>query len=214
MKKLLAIGAHLDDAEIACGGTIARAAANGHRVKLLVLSDSSYTHYDGKVLRTVEEAQKEGREAARIVGVSEIEVLDYPTKDIPYGSSVVEAVEERIDAFDPDVIFTHWPFDTHQAHSNTGLSSISAGRYRKSILMYEPMMPAGRSYMAFRPQMYVDISDHIEQKLEGVRAHASQLRKYGDAWVDAVASRCRLRGFEMGVRYAEAFEAVRFEWVP
>ncbi|MCA1726656.1 MAG: PIG-L family deacetylase [Actinobacteria bacterium] len=212
--KILAIGAHLDDAEIACAGTIARAVANGHHVKMLVLSDSSYESRDGTVLRTVDEAIREGVAAARVVGVEDIEVLDFPTLDIPYASAVVGAIERQMNAFLPDIILTHWPFDTHQDHRNTGLASISAGRYFTSILMYEPMMPSGRSYVAFRPQLYVDVSDYISLKLDALRAHESQHRKYGDAWIEAVESRCRLRGFEMGVRYAEAFEAVRFEWKP
>jgi LmbE family N-acetylglucosaminyl deacetylase len=208
----MAIGAHLDDVEVAAGGTIAMATTAGHQVKMLVLSGSEYARYDGTVLRTRDQAMEEGPKAAAVLGVDELEVLDFPTKDIPYHSTVVEAVEERINDFVPDVIVTHWPFDTHQAHHNTGLATISAGRYYRSILMYEPMMPAGRSHVAFRPQMYVDISETIERKLEALRAHESQYRKYGDAWVEAVKSRCRLRGFEMGAEYAEAFEAARFEW--
>jgi LmbE family N-acetylglucosaminyl deacetylase len=212
--RLLAVGAHLDDVEIACGGAIARAIAHGYEVKMLILSDSSYSNYDGKVLRTSDEALEEGWKAAKILAVSDLEILNFPTKDIPYHSSVVEAIEERINQFNPGVIFTHWPFDTHQAHHNTGLSTLSAARYRTSILMYEPMMPAGRSYVGFRPQIYVDISKYLTRKLDSLKAHVSQYRKYGDAWIEAVESRCRLRGFEMGVKYAEAFEAVRFEWQP
>ena len=51
--KILAVGAHLDDVEIACGGTVARAVAAQHEVKMLILSDSSYASYDGQVHRTV-----------------------------------------------------------------------------------------------------------------------------------------------------------------
>jgi LmbE family N-acetylglucosaminyl deacetylase len=211
--KIFAIGAHLDDVEIGCGGSIARAVERGHEVKMLVLSDSSYTKYDGTVYRTVEEGLEEGPKAAAILGIHDLEVLDFPTKDVPFHSSVIEAMEERMDEFRPDVLLTHWPFDTHQAHRNTGLSTLSAARYYTSLLMYEPMMPAGRSFVGFRPQVYVDISPYIDRKLDALRAHGSQLRKYGDAWLQAVESRCRLRGFEMGVEYAEAFEAVRFEWL-
>lgn len=210
--KILAVGAHLDDPEIACGGVLARARAASHPVKMLILSDSSYSNYDGTVLRTTQQACQEGRAAASVLGIDDLQVLNFPTKDIPYHSTVVETIESHINEFDPTVILTHWPFDTHQAHHHSALATLSAGRYRTSILMYEPMMPSGRSYVGFRPQIYVDISDFIDVKLEAMRAHASQLRKYGNAWIEAVESRCRLRGFEMGVRYAEAFEAARMEW--
>lgn len=210
--KIMAVGAHLDDAEIACGGTIAKAVSYNNRVRILVLTDSSYSNYSGKVFREKEQGIIEGKEAAKVLGVEDLEILSFPTKDVPYHSSVIEAIEQKLDLFKPDVILTHWVHDTHQAHKNTGLSTISAARYYTTILMYEPMMPAGRSYNAFRPQIYVDISDFIDRKLESLKAHSSQYQKYGKDWIDAVEARCRLRGFEMGVKYAEAFEAVRFEW--
>ena len=209
--RLLAIGAHLDDVEIACGGTLAMGIAHGHEVTVLVMSDSSYDNYDGTVRRTEEAAREEGLAAAEKLGVR-LEILHFPTKDIPHDSRVVEAIEERLNEWQPDVIFTHWPFDTHQAHRNTALSTFSAGRYFTSILMYEPMMPAARSYMAFRPQIYVDVSDYLGQKVEALKAHETEYKKYGDAWIGAIESRCRLRGFEVGVEYAEAFEVVRLAW--
>ncbi len=209
--RLLAIGAHLDDVEIACGGTLARASGHGYDAKILVLTDSSYDNYDGTVRRTPDVAAAEGRAAAARLGV-DLEILQFPTKDVPHDSRVIEAIEERMNDWQPTIIFTHWPFETHQAHRNTALSTLSAGRYFTSILMYEPMMPAARSYVAFRPQIYVDISDCIAEKIESLKAHETEYRKFGERWIQAIESRCRLRGFEMGVEYAEAFEAVRLSW--
>jgi len=213
--RLMAIGAHSDDAELACGGTLASAVAQGHEVRLLVLTESSYAGLAGDVLRTKDEAWNEALDAAKVLGIHEHQVrfLPFPTKDLPYTSQTIGEVEKELNAFRPDVILTHWPFDTHQDHRNAALSTISAGRYFNSILMYEPMMPAGRSYVGFRPQIYVDISDFLAQKLEALRRHASQYAKYGEDWIDAIESRCRLRGFEIGCKYAEAFEAARFQWV-
>ena len=54
---LLFIGAHIDDIEIGCGGTVARAIKNGHSVKLVVMSHSSYSNYDGKVLLQMKRPQ-------------------------------------------------------------------------------------------------------------------------------------------------------------
>jgi LmbE family N-acetylglucosaminyl deacetylase len=209
--KILAIGAHIDDIELACGGTIIKAVKQMHQVKMLVLSDSGYSNYDGKVLRTKEEALEEGMKAAKVIGVEDFEVLNYNTKDIPYDSKVVENIDKRISAFNPDIIFTHWPFDTHQAHKNVALSSISAARYYNTILMYEPIAPAGRSYVGFRAQVYVDITDFIEVKKQCLKAHKSQIRKYGKEWIEAIQARAKHRGFEMGVKFAEVFEVMRFE---
>lgn len=209
--RILAIGAHLDDIELGCGGTLARAVRAGHCVKMICLSDSAYTNYDGTVLRTREEAIREGRMAAESLGCNELEILDFPAKDIPDDSRVVEALDERINDFKPDHIFTHWPFDTHQAHRGTGLATIAAARRHNTILMYDPVFPSGRSFVGFRPQIYVDITDAIDKKIEALRHHESQYRKYGDEWVEAVRARARFRGYEMGAEFAEAFEAVRLE---
>src|SRR5690349_17955601 len=143
--KYLAVGAHLDDIELACGGTLARAAGRGHAVRMVVLSGSEYSNYKGQVLRTKAQALREGKQAAKILGVTDLVVLDNPTKDIPYHSTVVEQIEREIDDFRPDIIFTHWTFDTHQAHQGVALSTISAARRHPTVLMYEPISPSGRS---------------------------------------------------------------------
>lgn len=207
--RIIAIGAHLDDIELACGGTLAKAIKNGHDVRMLVLSESDYTNFRGDVLRTKEQALLEGQQAARQLGVEDLIVLDNPTKDIPYHSKVVEQIEAEISDFQPDLIFTHWAFDTHQAHVGTALSTISAARRHSSILMYEPISPSGRSYVGYRPQLYIDISCSIKDKLNSLKAHESQYQKYGDSWIEAIEARARHRGFEGGYRYAESFEILR-----
>jgi len=207
--KILAIGAHLDDIELACGGTLARAIKKGHVVKMLVMSDSSYNNFDGKILRTKEEAYSEGKLAAKKIGVNDLEILNFPTKDVPYDSSSVEAIDEVISNFKPDFIITHWIYDTHQAHKNTGLATITAARYQNNILMYEPFPPSGRSYAPFRPQVYIDISDTINDKVLSMKEHRSQYKKYGENWVEAIQGRARMRGFESDCKYAEVFELVR-----
>ena len=211
--RILAIGAHLDDIELACGGTLAKAVAHGHDVKMIVMSKSGYSNYDGRVLRTEENAVMEGKNAAKVLGVCNIEILDYDTKDIPYHSEVIEALDARIQEYKPDIIFTHWIFDTHQAHEGVAKSSITAARRHNNIYMYEPIYPAGRSYMGFRPQMYIDIGGFEEQKLEALRMHKTEYEKFGNQWIEGTKARAAYRGYEMGKQYAEAFEIVRCEIV-
>jgi LmbE family N-acetylglucosaminyl deacetylase len=210
--KILAIGAHADDLELACGGTLAKAVELGHEVKILVLTDSAYTNYDGSTLRTKGEADQEALAGAHALGVTDVEILDFPIKFVPYNGDTVQAINRVIDTFQPDVTMTHWAFDTHQDHKNTSQSTISAARYQNNLLMYEPFPPSGRSYMPFHPQMYFDISSVIDKKIAALREHKSQLAKYGENWVEAVVGRARLRGYESGHKYAEAFEVVRFNW--
>ena len=58
--KILAVGAHLDDIELACGGTLAKAMRAGHEVKVIIMSKSGYTNSDGKTMREDDIAVQEG----------------------------------------------------------------------------------------------------------------------------------------------------------
>jgi LmbE family N-acetylglucosaminyl deacetylase len=213
-ERSLFVGAHLDDIELAAAGTAARLVHAGARVRFLVMSTSGYTAYDGSRCRDADVAVAEGREAAAVLGVKELDVLGFPAKDVENHSTVVEAINEVVDDFKPTVVFTHWPFDTHRSHANTALATIAASRYYNSVLMYEPITPAGRSYVGFRPQLYVSIDDTVEQKLQALRQHRSEYEKYGgEKWIEGVEARSRYRGYEMGARYGEAFEVSRLEVV-
>ena len=205
--KILAVGAHLDDIEIACGGTLAKAIENGHDVKVLIMSKSGYTNKEGKMQRV-----KEGTKALQTLGVSNIEILDFPTKDIPWRSDVVNAIDLCIADYNPDVIFTHHPFDTHQAHAGVSNATVAAARRKNTVFFYEPISPSGRSYVAFRPQMYVDIGSTIDKKVASLREHKSEYNKFGgEDWVEGVHARCGFRGYEIGKKFAEAFEVLRIE---
>lgn len=209
--KIMAIGAHLDDIELACGGTLAKAVEAGHSVKAVIMSKSGYVNYDGNVMRQDSIAVREGEEALHTLGIEDIEILDFPTKDIPYESSVIEAIDSRMSAFNPDVVFAHHPFDTHQAHVGVSKSTISAARRKNTVFFFEPIAPSGRSYVPFQAQMYVDITSTFEKKIEALKKHTTEYRKFGEDWIDGVESRCGFRGYEMGKKYGEAFEVLRVE---
>ena len=210
--RILVVGAHLDDIELAAGGTLAKAVKNGHTIKVLIMSKSGYTNKDGKIQRSDETAVKEGVEALNTLGIMDITILDFETKDIPFRSDVVNAIDLVMSEFDPDIIFTHHPFDTHQAHEGVAKATIAAARRRNTLYFFEPIAPSGRSYVAFKPQMYVDIEETIDLKIESLKCHRSEYNKFGgENWVEGVKCRCGFRGYEIGKKYAEAFEVLREE---
>lgn len=207
-RNILAVGAHADDVEIGCGGTVARHVEKGDNVTILVMAESSYTHYNGTVLRTLEEGEAEEKRAAEVLGVRLVN-LGFETKNVPYSAESIEAINKVIDDYNIDTIYTHWYHDTHQDHSRTTQSVISAGRYVRNILVYEPEYPAGRSYLGFWNQYYVDITSTFEIKMDALKCHKSQVMKYGDSFMGAVESRAIHRGYEIGTGYAECFEVLR-----
>ncbi|WP_167879520.1 PIG-L deacetylase family protein [Methanococcoides sp. NM1] len=208
-RNILAVGAHADDVEINCGGTVAKHVEEGDNVILLVMAESSYSSYDGSILRSRDEAISEGKRGADILGAKLIN-LGFKNKDVPYSSESVEAINRIIDDYDIDTIYTHWSYDSHQDHMRTTQSVISAARYVSNILMYEPEYPAGRSYVGFRNQYYVNITSTFDKKIKAIRQHESQVKKYGeDIFINALKAKAIHRGYEVQCSYAECFEVLR-----
>ena len=208
MTNVLAVGAHPDDVEIGCGGTIACHVEKGDSVIIVVMIEPVSSHYSGRVIRSKDEGETEEKEAAKVLGAKLIN-LGFKDKYVPYSGETIEAINKIIDDHKIDIIYTHWLHDTHQDHKRTAESVISAGRYVKDILMYEPEYPAGRSFLGFRNQYYVDITSEFETKMNALKQHKSQIRRYGDDFLEAVEARARHRGYEIGSKYAECFEVLR-----
>ncbi len=210
--KILAVGAHLDDIEIACGGTRAKAVQSGHSVKVLIMSKSGYTNKEGITQRSDDVAVEEGLNALHTLGIMDIEILDFETKDIPFRSDVVNAIDLCISDYNPDIIFSHHPFDTHQAHEGVSKATIAAARRKNTVFFFEPITPSGRSYVAFKPTLYVDIESTLDKKIESLKCHTSEYNKFGaEDWIEGVKCRCGFRGYEIGKKFAEAFEILRLE---
>jgi LmbE family N-acetylglucosaminyl deacetylase len=112
---VLAIGAHFDDVEIGCGGTLAKHRANGDNVIVQVITHSKYADNNGNCLREKAIALQEGKNAATILDCKMI-CNYYETKHVEFGYKLIKAIEEIVDEYSVDVIYTHWDFDVHQDH--------------------------------------------------------------------------------------------------
>jgi len=208
---IIAIGAHGDDIELACGGSLSKAVNNGHNVIMVIVTGVDSIDHKAQSIRSNGNAEKEAKSAAQILGVTKLIILGYQDTLVPYSADLIAKLDDIMNEHDPDIIFTHFVFDTHQDHIRTAHSTISAARRQNTILLYEPINPSGQGYIAFRPQVYVDISKTIDQKINSLKAHKSQYEKYTDKWIEGVTARAKFRGFEMGTDYAECFEVVRAE---
>jgi LmbE family N-acetylglucosaminyl deacetylase len=207
-KNVLAIGAHFDDIELGCGGTVARHVSEGDNVIMLVLTNSAYYNYDGVAIRTEEVAKKEGLEASKILGVKNLLSIGLETKTLQYGFELIEIINKVIDDNNIDIIYTHWDKDVHQDHSAIGRATLNAGRHVKSILMYRSNWY--HTTTEFRGNYYVDISDFIDIKISAVKAHENEYKKFGQGWVDFFVNENSNAGKKIGCEYAEAFEIVKY----
>ena len=203
---VLAIGAHYDDIEIGCGGSIAKHRAEGDRVIMLVITHSSYTDNRGNVIRTKEVADAEGRKAAKILDC-ELICLNYETKEVNFDYRLIRDIEMIINDNQIDLIYTHWDKDVHQDHQAVGKATANAGRKADSILMYRSNLYMNTQ--SFNANYYVDISDHLETKFAAIEAHENEVRKFGEDWLEFWKNEAMNNGKYFNVKGAEAFQVVK-----
>jgi len=191
--KILIIAAHPDDIEPQMGGTIAKYVNNGDKVLMLNI---------------VKYREEEAIKSAKILG-ADIKILDESKDNLCFNMNLVSKIEDIIKGFNPDRIYTCFPYDSHQDHQVVARAVFAAARYIKcDIYMFESILPGGIVPEKFKAMLYVDISDFIQKKIDSIKAYKSSDIKYKN-WIEASIGRSRLRGFEMGVDYAEAFQVVR-----
>jgi two-component system, NtrC family, response regulator HydG len=194
-ERILAVGAHPDDIELGCFGTLARYRALGSEVTCLVLTWGGIGGSD-------QTRRQEAEEAAAIIGA---QLLGGGLRDteVPEGHPTIGIVEDAVAKFRPTAVIVNSEADTHQDHRATALATISAARFVPALLFYHTPS-SGRH---FSPTLYVDITDHIEAKTRAVKVHASQGENVymADRAVKGLAEFLGLQVYQSG-RYFEGFE--------
>ncbi len=204
---ILAIGAHFDDVELGCGGSLIKHVEAGDKVIILVITHSDYADLYKVTQRTREQALIEGRNAAEIIG-AELKHGSLENKKVQYNWQLIEIIEKTIINNNIDLIYTHWLHDIHQDHSAIARATLTAGRHVPNILMYRSNWYA--SIHEFHGNFFQDISTVIKKKIEAVKAHKTEYIKRGDKWIDFFVNNNRNSGQQMGIEFAECFEIVKF----
>ena len=197
-QSVLAVGAHPDDLELACGGTLAKLADSGYDVHALVMSH-------GQVGGDKASRPSEALAGGNYLGLSSIEVLDLPDTFLSqHNMEMVEAIEAKVKSIGPVLVFTHSSHDHHQDHHAVHLATLRAARRHPSILCFEsPSTTRG-----FNPSIYVDIAAYVDIKIQAVQLHRNQNGKpYMSA--DRVRGIVSFRGSQAKRDFAEGFEPVR-----
>ena len=198
---ILAIGAHPDDIEIGCGGTLAKYASYGHNIYLFIATDGNAGGI-GKVRKVEQE------KAAGILKVKKLFWGGYIDTELEIHKETIMKVEEIITITQPDIIFVNFPDDTHQDHRHIADITNSATRYIRNVLFYET--PTTQN---FQPNVFVDIGKKfLKIKMESLKAHSSQIDRTNIAGVsilELAQSAAHFRGVQARVAYAEAFQSLR-----
>jgi LmbE family N-acetylglucosaminyl deacetylase len=220
--RILAVGAHPDDIEILCGGTIAKYAARGDQVFNLVVTNGDMGH---KIISPEELAvirAEEARRAAETLG-AEFKILGEPDEWLFHDQRTRLLMIEAIRWANPDVIITHAPEDYHPDHRACsdivfGASFLSTlphietehpHQEQIATLIYSDTL-AGTNFL---PEEYVDITEMLETKVAALMCHESQvvwLREHDNLDVaQFVRGLAQTRGQQCGVAYAEGFRTAK-----
>ena len=196
---IIVFSPHPDDAEVLMGGTIAKYTQKGHDVLIVVVT----------IPNQEERRREESREAAAILG-ARLSILDLNPYELVFNRRAVEIFDSVLKDFPPHVIYTSWINDSHQDHLAVAKTTIAAARKNNcSLYMYGQALPSGLTPYAFRAQTFIDISDTIDIKVKSVLAHQSQVQNFSEQWVQGIIARATYLGFQINVKYAEAFEVVK-----
>ncbi len=217
--RVMAIGAHPDDLEILCAGTLARYVAEGHAVTMchIARGDRGSYEHTREEIATIRDG--EARRAAELIGAEYLAlgVADGEVNASDPGQR--EIVAEAVRVARPDVVLAHAPNDYMTDHVEASRLALDSS-FLATLPLFETESPhlenvPALAYMEtvtgndFVPTEFVDISGFIETKLTMLSKHESQLRWLADHdgvdMLDQIRTVSRFRGLQCGVEYAEGF---------
>lgn len=217
-KNVLVVAAHSDDEALGCAGTIAKHVAQGNKVHLLFMTDGvgARNINNKKAYERIITAQN----VARILKVCSVTNLDFPDNkmdSVPL-LDIVKEIENLIERIQPEVIYTHHIGDLNIDHQITHKAVLTACRpqpgyslkeiYAFEILSSTEWQTAG--LLPFCPNVYVDITDYLEKKIEVLGIYEEEMRQPPHSRSIENAIRLNaIRGNSVGMEYAEAFTLVR-----
>ena len=218
VRRVFAVGAHPDDCELLCGGTLARFAANGVAVTICAVARGDKGLRDASPGESAARRFAEATDAAALIGAKYV-CLGAADGDIAGTGELRSLLLEAFRRARPDLVLAHWPDDYHADHGAAGQLATdcswfaaSPAHQTNSPALAEPVPVLYFDTLAglsFEPTEYVDVSTVWPQKEAMLRCHASQLgasAQHGDRDLIAlVRDLARLRGHQCGVEYAEGF---------
>lgn len=205
---ILAIGAHFDDIELGCGGTLARHVQRGDNVYVYVVTVSGFTNQYTESVRSSEIARREGEEAMKILGVKELICGQFKTLHVEFVDELNIEILRIVSEKHIDLVYTHWVGDIHHDHQAVARAALHSCRHVPRLLMYRSNWYHSTS--EFRGNFYTDITDYWSVKEAAIRAHASEVQRVGEKWINFFRNESGNAGQRIGVKAAEVFELVKW----
>lgn len=221
---ILVIAAHPDDEVLGCGGTIARLAAEGASVSILILANGLTSRADFDTAREQELLRvhhDRARRAGEILGAKEVNLAGFPDQKmdtIPL-LDVTQTIEREIARVQPHTLFTQHGGDLNMDHVITYRATLTATRPMKGrcvprVLAYEIASSTEWAFQKFQPvfhpQVFFDVSGFMDKKLAAMAVYESETRPSPHPRSPEALRALALRwGAASGLDAAEAFDLVR-----
>jgi LmbE family N-acetylglucosaminyl deacetylase len=229
-ERALAVYAHPDDPEISAGGTLARWAAEGTEVSLLITTRGDKGSQDPAVDRDelARLRRDETAAAAELLGFAGHYHLDYDDGDLPDNQELRAEIVRHVRMLRPDAVLCPDPtavffgdgYYNHRDHRVTGWTTLdavapAAGNphyFREHLGEGLKVHHVREVYLSgtLEPNCWIDISDALERKIDALFCHSSQLVETGEWFRQFLRDRAEEAGRAAGVRYAEGFRKLTF----
>ena len=204
LKRVLVLAPHTDDGEFGCGGTIAKLINQGvdvHYIAFSACEQSVLPHFPSDILIT------EVKRATRTLGIKNknLHLLKYDVRTFNYNrQAILDDIIKFRNKINPDLVFIPSINDIHQDHATIANEAVRAFKFC-NILCYE--MPWNNFNFATTSFIILN-EENIDIKIEALKEYKSQEhRPYANE--EFIRSLARVRGVQVGERYAEVFEVIR-----
>lgn len=214
---VLAFGSHADDVELGCGGTVAEIVRQGQKVGIVDL-----THAEMGTRGDPETRRKESLQAAKILGASFRERLDFGDGNLRHGRDEEMEIIRLIRRWKPSVLLAPWPDDRHPDHTRTGQLITDAWFYAGLVKIETGQKAHRPDIVAYylqnyqiQPSFVVDVSRSYQRKMKAIGAYGSQFHDpesrepltfiAKESFLPMIEARARHFGVLIGAEFGEAF---------
>lgn len=212
--KILVVSPHPDDETLGAGGTLLKLKSEGHSISWLNITTAK-----GNALFSEEFLEKRTAQIDKICNLYEFDnyiSLDFPTAKLDEigDSNAIEKISVAIKSLKPDVLVIPDINDVHSDHKKVHEWCIACSKsfrcpFIKYILSMEILSETEFGY-GFQPNIYVDISEYIDKKIEALNIYESEVHKMPfPRSEEAVKALATFRGVSSGYSYAEAFRLIK-----
>jgi len=196
MGNILIVGAHPDDIEFGCGGSILKHLELGDNVFVLVMTNGEQGNHPSN--------REECLNSLKLLGLGESNILfgNFSDGNLIANNITVDFIEKSINKFNITKVYTHDPNDRHQDHRNCSLAVSSAARKIPELLLFQGYS----TNVCFEPHYFIELSEeHLRKKLNALNCYKSQTTKKDSFNLKLIEHIAGANGKMCNSEYAEAF---------